>query len=171
MAEAKIPQLPRTRNLPDRLCTVYGCVSVANRKAHGWCEMHYGRMRRNGNFDPPFVGKWTEASHGYMVRQDGSHPLSGKNGLLYQHRAVLFEAIGGGVHSCHWCRAEIEWKAKGGRKLVVDHIDGHKRNNVPGNLVPSCHRCNATRGLFQKWVMEHRDDPFLWALFEQARAA
>jgi hypothetical protein len=61
--------------------------------------------------------------------------------------------------------------AKGSRKLVVDHLDGIKTNNDLSNLVPSCHRCNSTRGLFQRWVMEHKDDPFLADLFRVALAA
>jgi hypothetical protein len=169
MAVPRIAYADRTRNLPERECSVDGCSNRANRKGHGWCEKHYGRMRRNGDMRAPVIGKWTKASHGYMVRQDRSHPLAGKSGLLYQHRAVLYDRLGSGPQACHWCGLVVEWR--GTPKLVVDHLDGDKANNREGNLVPSCHKCNATRGLFQRWVMDHRDDPFLWSLFRQAQAA
>lgn len=152
-------------------CSVEGCGKPSRTILGRFCEMHYGRMRRNGNHDAPVWGKWRMTEHGYIMKRDLEHPITTRTGYLYQHRAVLYDAIGPGVHQCHWCKAEIEWSAIGPRKLVVDHLDGNKTHNVPGNLVPSCHKCNATRGLFQRWVMDHRDDPFLWAMYEAAKRA
>ncbi len=68
------------------------------------------------------------------------------------HRAVLYEKLGADAQSCHWCQAEVRWRTvrdagsyTGPGALLVDHLDGNKRNNDPANLVPSCHRCNVWR--------------------------
>ncbi|MNV91966.1 HNH endonuclease [compost metagenome] len=58
--------------------------------------------------------------------------------------------------------------ARGKEKLVVDHLDNDKKNNSIDNLVPACHSCNTSRGLFANWVMKHKDDPFLAKLFVAA---
>lgn len=79
-----------------------------------------------------------------------AHPLATKNGYLLESRMLLFDEIGEGPHSCHWCSKEIRWQvlSKPGTTsngLVVDHVDTNWRNNDVSNLVPSCQRCNATR--------------------------
>lgn len=72
------------------------------------------------------------------------HPLaSDAIGKLWAHRVALYDKIGPGSHACFHCQEPVEWTfgiRKGG--LVVDHLDGDKRNNSPENLVPSCNRCN-----------------------------
>lgn len=123
--------------------------------------MHYTRKYRTGRLHRKERTKITVSSNGYVWAYAPAHPLAGKSGVVYEHRAVLYNAIGPGSHSCHWCGGSIEWRVTGDRKLVADHLDGDKLNNKIANLVASCHRCNATRGLFQKWAAEHRDDPFL----------
>lgn len=88
---------------------------------------------------------------GYRTVSRAGHPLT--IGLKYPvvqlHRMILYDAIGPGPHSCHWCNSMVEWRP-GGRcgpgVLVVDHIDFNPRNNSIENLVPSCAKCNATRG-------------------------
>lgn len=153
-------------------CSVDGCDKDARSPKSGMCEMHYYRLRRNGAADlqiqlrAPVV-----TSHGYVIVPAHGHVVAQSNGMAYEHRKVLYDAIGIGPHQCHWCKGDIEWMATGPHKLVVDHLDGDKSNNNRGNLVPSCHKCNSTRGLFQVWVTKHKDDPFLWALYLNARAA
>lgn len=160
------------RQPPEQtICTIAGCERPARTIRGRYCEMHYTRMRRNGTHECKVWAEWRVTDHGYMMKRDVEHPLSTRTGYLYQHRAVLYDAIGQGPHKCHWCGTEIDWGLRGGRKLVVDHLDGDKRNNDRANLVQSCHRCNATRGLFQNWVKAHQDDPFLRALYHQAIAA
>lgn len=77
------------------------------------------------------------------------HPLACHTGIAHEHRIVLYDKIGPGTHPCHWCGKAIIWMP-GGRTgdgvLVVDHLDNNSRNNVPENLVPSCHGCNNRRG-------------------------
>lgn len=157
--------------LPWRQCTIKGCAKPSRTRRGGTCEAHYARYRRNSNYDPPVYGRWSVNGDGYMMRLDRTHPVAAKSGYLFQHRAVLFDAIGYGPHQCHWCGSPVDWRSPSPRKLVVDHLDGCKINNEVQNLVPSCHRCNSTRGLFQHWVLKHQDDPFLWALYEASRTA
>ena len=80
------------------------------------------------------------------------HPLASKGGIVREHRVVLFAKIGPGTHPCHWCGSPVTWRAPGepgtitGQGvLIADHLDDDKRNNDPGNLVPSCNRCNVWR--------------------------
>ena len=131
--------------------------------------MHYARQYRLGSLELAPRDSLTLSSHGYLWAYRPKHPLASNAGVVYQHRHVLFDLIGPGAHPCHWCGCEVEWKGAGKRRLCVDHLDGDKTRNEADNLVPACHRCNSTRGLFEKWVREHRDDPFLLRLFDQAR--
>jgi hypothetical protein len=162
--------------LPWRRCSIKGCDGLSRTRRSGTCHKHYHRFYRTGSFDletgkpaAPVYRNWTVAQHGYVVKLCKDHPAASAGGYLYQHRAVLYEMIGPGAHPCRWCGDVVEWGAKGARKLVADHLDSDKRNNVPENLAASCHRCNSTRGLFMSWVMKHRDDPFLLAMFSTAR--
>jgi len=83
----------------------------------------------------------------YMTAARPHHPTAHADGRVRIHRAVLYDAIGPGVHACHWCRTEVEWFAAGGRELVADHLDEDTWNNNPSNLVASCQGCNASRRL------------------------
>jgi hypothetical protein len=79
------------------------------------------------------------------------HPLANSRGIVQMHRFVLFAVIGPGAHPCHWCGRMVEWRNvtrgdRWGGHLLPDHLDNNGLNNDPGNLVPSCIRCNATRG-------------------------
>jgi hypothetical protein len=116
--------------------------------------------------DDPVHGKLWITTQGYAALAQVSHPTAGSNGHTYLHRKVLYDAIGPGDHPCHWCETIVEWFAKGERKLVVDHLDNDKLNNERSNLVASCHRCNATRGLFRSWMLKHQNDPFLLTLLK-----
>ncbi len=69
-----------------------------------------------------------------------NHPLAYKNGLVYVHRAVLYDAIGPCAHACHWCKVVVTWPV-----LTADHLDGDRTNNARGNLVPACRLCNTGR--------------------------
>lgn len=162
-------------DLPERVkkdhshCTVDGCENLSRTVGGALCEMHYGRRYRRGTTSEPIYGRTFVASHGYVISYSPGHPVATKSGVLYEHRRRLFDLIGGGSHPCHWCKDDVSWDVgKGPQKLVVDHLDNDKENNETTNLVPSCHSCNTSRGLFANWVMKHRDDPFLIKLFEAA---
>lgn len=151
-----------------KTCSLDGCPNRSRTRTGRVCEVHYYRYRRTGKYHAPVYGTWSVNSNGYEMRTDRVHPIRSAQGYLYRHRMVLYDAIGPGAHACHWCSCDIEWNEGGARQLVVDHLDNDKRNNDQSNLVPSCHRCNSTRGLFVSWVQKHRDDPFLKALFAEA---
>lgn len=90
----------------------------------------------------PYVWATADAARG--------HPLTTRGGpRLLEHRRVLYDKLGPGPHSCHWCGAEVHWTSgrgpRTGNELVVDHIDRDNGNNAPENLVPACNACNATR--------------------------
>lgn len=84
------------------------------------------------------------------------HPLASGEGIVAEHRAVLYDAIGPGPHECHWnsvarCgQVELHWQGEG--NINVDHLDGDKQNNSVENLVPSCQHCNRVgRRLGRGW--------------------
>lgn len=157
------------------LCVVPGC---RNHRAYssGICNACYVRGWRGGDAQrKPEVkpaAYRVRSSNGYIVVREKDHPLASQ-GAVYEHRKVLYDAIGPGPHDCHWCGDSVNWIkgvcVKGA--LVPDHLDGDKGNNALSNLVPACNRCNATRGLFIAWVMRHKDDPFLWEMYQKARGA
>ena len=151
------------------LCVVPGCKN-SRQYSDGTCNSCYYRRSRTGTVDRRVYAYRSIQPSGYVALSDKTHALSGKDGFLYEHRKVLFDAIGIGPHECRWCRKPISWKASDRRSMiVVDHLDGDKANNDPRNLVASCQGCNGRRGLFQAWLVEHKDDPWLIALIETAR--
>lgn len=99
-----------------------------------------------------------EDFNGYRAKFGYNHPLTTSQGLLYEHREVLYNKIGPGPHECHWnyltgCgNTALEWG--GQRGIVADHLDDDKQNNDPENLVPSCQNCNWNRSnpkMSAKW--------------------
>lgn len=150
-------------------CSIDGCESKSRTIEGKLCEAHYYRRRRTGSTDDPVYGRKYVASHGYVISYSPTHPMAAKSGTLYEHRLNLFNAIGGGTHQCHWCKQYVSWDIRSGKhKLVVDHLDNNKLNNEVDNLVPACHACNSSRGLFASWATKHKDDPFLLRLFMAA---
>jgi len=111
--------------------------------------MHYHRWYRHG--DPHAVRSLLDrrrSSSGYWLVSRPGHSLANARGEVYEHRLVLFESIGPGEHSCHWCGAPVSWELtypESIAALVVDHLDDDKLNNERTNLVPSCNPCNGGR--------------------------
>jgi 5-methylcytosine-specific restriction endonuclease McrA len=70
------------------------------------------------------------------------HPLDTGVGAVYVHRLVLWEKLAGTDTYCHWCGDPLDW----GSTLHIDHLDNDKDNNDPANLVPSCDKCNGSKG-------------------------
>jgi hypothetical protein len=108
--------------------------------------------------------RYTERVSRYrLVMLKEPHPMGRKpstNGRVYawEHRILLFDAIGWGPHPCHWCTKAIDWKegATGVDELTVDHLNGVEKDNRLANLVPSCRGCNAHR---RRRVRD--DEPFI----------
>lgn len=83
----------------------------------------------------------------YKTFMERGHPLANKAGIVPFHRAVLYEKIGPGTHSCHWCSRPVTWSTCGAKSgvLISDHVDFDVNNNSPENLVPACLGCNSMR--------------------------
>lgn len=94
-------------------------------------------------------GRTFKDSVRYRMRKAPGHPLAPPSGTVAISRLVLYEKIGPGPHNCHWCGAHVEWivGADVGTtgSLLADHVDWDVENDEPGNLVASCHPCNAHR--------------------------
>lgn len=86
-------------------------------------------------------GFYYDAGYRHLTKQYG-HPLAGVNGVVQEHRKVLFDAVGPGPHRCYWgCgRDDLIWSGADG--VNVDHLNGVKDDNRLDNLVVSCKRCN-----------------------------
>jgi hypothetical protein len=150
-------------------CKIQNCTRKATRPDE-LCETHWYRRYRTGSVVDRQYKEFHLTSNGYYTAfQKGGHPIARKDGMLLLHRMVLWDSIGDGSHKCHWCKCEVAWAIRTGQvALHVDHVDGDKTNNNLSNLVPSCLKCNTSRGLFMKWAALHKDDPFLLSLFHQA---
>lgn len=121
-----------------------------NPKSAALCPMHYHRQYRHGSTDKVAHESGITVSLGRRYRRISAtnHPLADKSGGAYEHRVVLYDAIGTGPHPCHWCSAEVDWLPKGDpRCLQVDHVNGDGADNRAANLVPSCGGCNTARAL------------------------
>ena len=100
--------------------------------------------------------KSTRDNPQYVFVWDPTHPLAPRNGMVYEHRRVLYAEIGPGNHACHWCGQQVAWhKGDGLPRLVVDHLDENHANNDPANLVPSCSGCNANRQNMNRTHCKH----------------
>lgn len=152
------------------LCVVEGC-SNPRHYSNGICNSCYYRLKRTGSLAKRDWKYRSMHTSGYVKISNSSHALS-KRGMVFEHRKVLYDAIGPGPHACHWCGCDVDWiigRASRGA-LVADHLDGDKANNNITNLVPACNPCNAARGMFQWWIQKHADDPWLWKLYESFQA-
>lgn len=142
------------------ICSVEGCGKRGAKRTrngrvtyYGMCGGHRTRYYKYGDVqaDRPvrLQAAWGDGwinPKGYRRHHQAGHPTASKNGAVFDHRVVLYDAIGGGQHACHWCAKPVAWEQDqhdGG--LEVDHLDGDKLNNDRSNLVPSCTSCNAKR--------------------------
>jgi hypothetical protein len=127
------------------VCSVAGCGK--RHEAKGLCQNHYMMLRRRGTTVATKRGHGTAYGavytkpNGYTVRKMPDHPLAApSSGLVYEHRRVMYDLLGPGPHPCHWCGVMLDWP-----DAECDHLDTARSNNVPSNLVFSCHDCNTRR--------------------------
>jgi hypothetical protein len=126
------------------ICQVAECKTKVRGCYTAYCEMHYGRIRRNGTTEKicDHPKPWRLHTHGYILLYESEHPLAQSNGYVYEHRKVFYDAYGDGPFVCHWCDAEVGWA-----NMHVDHVNGRRDDNALDNLAPSCARCNQARGI------------------------
>lgn len=127
------------RKASTALCKFEGCTDKV--KSRGWCQKHYIRWWKHQ--DPAYTRKRMEQwnSHGYWMESCPDHPLADKQGMIFVHRRVLYDALGQGPHPCHECGQPLEW----GSELHVDHLNEDKGDNRLSNLAPACPPCNRLR--------------------------
>lgn len=116
-------------------CAVAGCVR--KHKGHGYCSLHLARERKGHPLTGPLRTLRVER---YRVLTCPQHPLAMRNGRVYEHRQVLYDAVAGSPLPCFWCGTALTWE-----RLCVDHVDHDRHNNNVRNLVPACNSCNAGR--------------------------
>lgn len=149
---------------PLPLCAVHKCGNVVVSRNNPHCDKHFGRLRRGADmYNDRVIGQRYTTAAGYVVNTNSSHPLSGRDKRVYEHRQKAYDAHGGQCPSCFWCGKSLSWDTS-----VVDHLDENKSNNNPDNLVVACNVCNRARGAmlpFIARVMNNRID----VLFAQIR--
>lgn len=110
--------------------------------------MHYHRMYRHGSLERTAADVYVGRPRRYRTVAAKGHPLAGVNGRAYEHRVVLYDAIGPGPHPCYWCGDLVDWAPKGTPgELQPDHLNDDGGDNRLENLAPSCRRCNTTRAI------------------------
>ncbi len=142
--------LRKQADMPERTCTVTGCTKTPRSGSAEWCKMHYHRWYRHGdvNASADRSGISVSAGRRYRILTLRHHPLARAAGRVWEHRVVLYDAIGAGPHPCHWCSTLVRWESTRGDSdcLVVDHLNGIGDDNRVANLVPACGPCNSARG-------------------------
>lgn len=137
-------------------CAIGGCDALAKRA--GLCPKHWYRFDRFGDphHEPVYNGSIFQ---GYRVVGAKGHPVANKHGRAFEHRVVLYDAIGPEPHPCRWCGTPVRWDVSwpaGADALVVDHINNDRLDNRVENLAPSCQPCNVPNGRRKKAAQRSR---------------
>jgi hypothetical protein len=109
----------------------------------------------------------------YRMTTAPDHPIAPPGGVVAVARVMLYDKLGPGPHPCHWCGLALRWVCDGTRPadaLFVDHLDFDARNDVPENLVPSCHVCNAHRTRARDHRLIQPGEPVMIVNGQQTRA-
>lgn len=131
-------------------CKIDGCEKVVAYTGKMLCQMHYFRFMRYGTYELvgprgrdglPAVRKMRRSNPaGYQLLFDPSHPLSMKDGYVYEHRKVVYSIYKDELPNCQICGKPTHWAT-----CHIDHIDADVTNNEPANLRPVCSGCNTFR--------------------------
>lgn len=147
------------------ICTAAGCIDKVRSAGCPYCEMHYGRLRRNGTLEKVNVPHVQIHSQGYILVPSVQHPLVQKHAgcMEYEHRIIYYDVHGKGPFECYWCGEEVDWGT-----LHIDHLNESKKDNSPDNLVASCPVCNLKRGR-HRMVIKMREKYATWIEFNGQR--
>lgn len=129
------------------VCSIDTCTEPTKKRGR-YCTTHRARIERHGTAELPVRADRHSNQRGYQLIRRPGHPLARKDHWAYEHRVVLYDAIGPGTHPCHWCQKPVSWDQRHTHHpdaLVVDHVDEDVRNNDRTNLVPACGPCNVRR--------------------------
>ena len=123
-------------------CRVDGCERETRYKAAQLCQKHYFRLWRNGSFDlkRSRVYRVTMPGKGYQRLYEPNHPLAAKDGVVSEHRMIVFAKYGWELPGCELCGKAVDWTT-----VHIDHKDRDVKNNAPDNLRPLCRVCNTFR--------------------------
>lgn len=120
----------------------------------------YCRECRTGSPNPRKRKDRRRHSNGYWLINAPGHFLAASNGYIYEHRKVLFDAVGHSISECDICGKEWAWSDIYGSH--VDHIDEDKSNNAVENLRPLCNACNTQRGVRMPEYMKKGRTPITY---------
>lgn len=67
-------------------------------------------------------------------------------GEVYEHRQIGRKLYPLDENDCHYCGRIVLWSESGKNRLIIDHVDADRLNNVEANLVVACETCNLRRG-------------------------
>lgn len=140
--------------LPSDRCAVAGCNAPPRSTFAAYCEVHYGRLRRNGTLEKRPPTPLLVHSHGYLLVHAPDHPMATDGqSHAYQHRVVFFDAHGHGPHWCHVCGKEGMLA-----DMDVDHLNEVKDDNRLENLRAACPKCNRERSRLTReetWIKKN----------------
>ena len=130
-------------------CVVDGCARPAIYTGFGLCRTCWLQQHRTGSTIRKSPQTRLRRPSGYIALWAPDHPLArdGRN-RVYEHRVVLYDALGPGPHACFWCDMPLG----GWDEIVADHLNEQKDDNRPENLVVSCNSCNRARGAMLQFI-------------------
>lgn len=97
-------------------CSVGDCSKMAT--AHGWCQFHYQRNRRNGHPGPAYALATRTRNPWGTVNSQGYRQITVDSHSMLEHRQVMGSMLG---------RALLAHE-------TVHHRNGNKLDNRPENL-------------------------------------
>lgn len=124
-------------------CIADNCERKAIYRTAQLCQKHYFRVRRTGmHADRVYIRKARLVTpNGYIRLYLPGHPLADQRGYVFEHRAVMWDSVGGACETCALCGKPETWQT-----CHVDHRDDDRVNNAPSNLRILCRGCNVMRG-------------------------
>ncbi|MCP4061617.1 MAG: HNH endonuclease [Pseudoalteromonas sp.] len=126
------------------MCKVKGCERASVYIGQDVCQKHYFRFLRNGTYDTVNKKSYRLSNpKGYQLIYKPDHPLSQRNGYIYEHRFVVYSVYGVDIPDCSLCGVACSWELY---TTHIDHIDNDVTNNNPSNLRVLCNSCNTGRG-------------------------